>query len=118
MLNGWKKFDPPTLKMLPVEVDIPEYIASLGSLKGATLLDMAIGDLALIAFYYLLHVGEYTCKATRNESKQTVQFKMEDITFFKCNASGDLQCVSHTAPNWMIATADGATLKPRLLITR
>ena len=29
MLDGWAKSDPPTLKQLPVEADIPEYIASL-----------------------------------------------------------------------------------------
>ncbi len=58
MLNGWKKFDPPTQKMLPVEVDVPEYMASLGALPGATPLDTAMGDLALIAFYYLLRIGQ------------------------------------------------------------
>jgi hypothetical protein len=111
MLDGWRKSDPPTLKMLPVEADIPEFIAQLGTLPSATTLDQAIGDLALIAFYYLLRVGEYTCKASRNDTKQTVQFKMEDITFFKRNTKGNLQCISRTAPAWMIASADGATLK-------
>jgi len=83
MLDGWAKQDPPTMKMLPVEADVPEYMASIGLLPDATELDKAIGDLALITFYYLLRIGEYTCKAQRNETKQTVQFKMEDVTFFK-----------------------------------
>ncbi len=103
--------DPPTKKMLPVEADVPEYIASLGLLEASTPLDKAIGDLSLIAFYYLLRVGEYTCKSKRNESKQTVQFKMEDITFFKRNSKGELRCLSRTAPDSLIASADGATLK-------
>jgi hypothetical protein len=111
MLDGWRKVDPPTLKMLPVEADIPEYLATLGSHPSASILDQAIGDLTLIAFYYLLRIGEYTCKATRNESKQTVQFKMEDLTFFKTNKLGELRCVPRTAPNEVIATSDGATLK-------
>lgn len=111
MIDGWKKVDPPTLKMLPVEADVPEYIATLGMQKTSTVLDKTIGDLALIAFYYLLRVGEYTTKASRENSTQTIQFKMEDITFFKRNARGDLRCLSRSAPNWMIATADGATLK-------
>ena len=59
MLNGWTKSDPPTLKMLPVEADVPEFIAKMAQLPSATTLDQAIGDLALIAFYYLLRVGEY-----------------------------------------------------------
>jgi hypothetical protein len=111
MLEGWGKVDPPTRKMLPVESDVPEFMASLGRLQDAAELDKAIGDLGLIAFYYLLRVGEYTCKLTRNETKQTVQFKFEDITFFKRTTAGDLRCLPRNAPDILIATADGATLK-------
>ncbi len=44
-----------------------------------------MGDLSLIVFYYLLHIGEYTVKGKHNNIKQTVQFKLEDVTFFKKN---------------------------------
>ncbi len=64
MIDGWRKANPPTIKKLPVESDIPEFIAELGTLPNATTLDQAIGDLTLIAFYYLLRVGEYTTKST------------------------------------------------------
>ena len=111
MLDGWAKSDPPTLKQLPVEADIPEYIASLAQSPVSTALDQAIGDLALIAFYYLLRIGEYTCKRSRNESKQTVQFKFEDVTFFKRSKTGNLQCLPTSAPPTLIASADRATLK-------
>jgi hypothetical protein len=111
MLDGWAKEDPPTLKQLPVEADVPEYLASMATLPLASPLDRAIGDLAVIAFYYLLRIGEYTSKGKRNESKQTVQFKFEDITFFKKNRSGDLRCLPRTSPDVLIASADGATLK-------
>ena len=90
MYDGWRKEDPPTKKMLPVEADVPEFLGQVGRGAAATELDRAVGDLAMIAFYYLLRVGEYTMKGTRNESKQTVQFKMEDITFFKKNSQGQL----------------------------
>ncbi len=70
-----------------------------------------IGDLSLIAFYYLLHIGEYMVKGTCNKTKQTVQFKYEDITFFKKNASGQLQCLPRDASAHLIATADGVTMK-------
>ena len=63
MLDGWKQEDPPTLKKLPVEADIPEYIATMGYQPGASECERTIGDLVLIAFYYLLRVGEYTNKA-------------------------------------------------------
>jgi hypothetical protein len=93
ILDGWRKEDPPTTKQLPVEADVPELLAENGRDGNATELDRAIGDLTLIAFYYLLRIGEYTIKGTRNETKQTVQFKFEDVTFFKKNASGQLRCL-------------------------
>ncbi len=50
MLDGWKAVDPPTLKKLPVEVDIPEHIAMHGYKNDATEAQRAVGDLVLIAF--------------------------------------------------------------------
>jgi hypothetical protein len=111
MIDGWEKADPPTQKMLPVEADVPEYLATLGRMRDATELTASIGDLALIAFYYLLRIGEYTCKSTRENTKQTVQFKFEDITFFKRNLRGELRCLPRDAPDLLISQADGATLK-------
>jgi len=110
MLDGWRKEDPPTTKQLPVEADVPELLAERGR-TGDSEVDRAIGDLTLIAFYYLLRIGEYTIKGKRNETKQTVQFKYEDITFFKKNAAGQLRCLSRDAPGDLIGTADGATMK-------
>ncbi len=40
----------------------------------------AIGDLALVVFYYLLCIDEYTVKGKLNNTKQTVQFKLKDVT--------------------------------------
>ena len=31
MLAGWKKEDPPTVKKLPVEADVPELLSKLGA---------------------------------------------------------------------------------------
>jgi hypothetical protein len=109
--DGWRKEDPPTTKQLPVEADVPELLVERGRDGNATPLDEAIGDLSLIAFYYLLRIGEYTVKGKRNETKQTVQFKYEDITFFKKDSSGKLRCLPRNAPAHLIATADGATMK-------
>ena len=103
--------DPPTIKKLPVEVDVPELLSRLGSQPHANALDKAIGDLALIAFYYLLRVGEYTIKHARNNTKQTVQFRMGDVTFFKQNQLGQLRQLSRLASIGDILTADSATLK-------
>ena len=109
--DGWRKEDPPTTKQLPVEADVPELLAERGRDGTASSLDQAIGDLTLIAFYYLLRIGEYTIKGTHNETKQMVQFKYEDITFFKKNEYGKLRCLQRNATPSLIATVDGATMK-------
>jgi hypothetical protein len=111
MLQGWKKDDPPVIKKLPVEVDIPEFLAVNGNSPGANALDAAIGDLSLVAFYYLLRVGEYTIKNKRNNTKQTVQFRMKDVTFFKRDHNGTLRQLSRRAHPTEILLADSATLK-------
>ena len=80
-LEGYAKADPPTWKMRPVEADVPELLVTLGYGKDGTTQTQTIGDLALIAFYYLLHIGEYTVKGKRKgnkQTKQTVQFKLEE----------------------------------------
>jgi hypothetical protein len=65
----------------------------------------------MIAFYYLLRVGEYTIKQARNNTKQTVQFRMRDVTFFKRDSHGRLRQLSRSALDSDIASADSATLK-------
>ena len=54
MLAGFRKVDPPTMKKLPVEVDMPELLVKVCIECTATELTKAVGDLALTAFYYLL----------------------------------------------------------------
>ncbi len=109
--DGWRKEDPPTTKQLPVEADVPELLANRGRAASMSTLDQAIGDLTLIPFYHLLCIGEYTVKGRQKETKQTVQFKYKDVTFFKKNGAGQLRCLPREAPAHLIATADGATLK-------
>jgi hypothetical protein len=40
-----------------------------------------------------------------------VQFKLEDVTFFKTDKTGILQCLPRNAPHSLIMTAESATLK-------
>ena len=53
-LDGMRKEDGPVLKKLPVEVDVVEYLVKMAMLPGAMDLAQAVGDLSMIAFYYLL----------------------------------------------------------------
>ncbi len=94
-----------------MEADVPEFLIQLGLSPGAWKLDCAIGNLTMIAFYYLLCIGKYTTKGTKNNSKQMEEFKMGDITFFAKDKQGNLCCLSHDASADLIAAADGATMK-------
>ena len=65
----------------------------------------------MIAFYYLVCIGEYTVKGKQNNNKQAVQFKLEDVQFFKKNKAGTLVCLPNTAPPVLVMRTDSATLK-------
>ncbi len=65
----------------------------------------------MIAFYYLLRIGEYTTKGTRNNSKQTEEFKLGDIMFFRKDAQCNLRYLPRDAHADLIRLADGATMK-------
>ncbi len=72
----------------------------------------AIADLSLIAFYYLLRVGEYTKPrfVIRNGSKvrttRTKQFSYYNVGFYK-----DDKIVSRSSALEILLTCDAATLK-------
>jgi hypothetical protein len=70
MIDGYAKDDPPTLKMLPVETDVPELLVAMGYISLGTTHTKAIGDLSMIAFYYLLRIGEYTVKGKRKNTNK------------------------------------------------
>jgi hypothetical protein len=111
IIDEYTKADPPTKKMLPVEANVPELMVEMGSRKEGSIKAQAVGDLVLIAFYCLLCIGEYMVKGKQNKSKQMVQFKLEDISFFKKNKWGNLVCLPKNDPYSLIATSDSATVK-------
>ena len=51
-MEGWRKEDPRTKDKLPVVIFVPEFLAELGMEKYATEMVKAVGDCAVIAFYY------------------------------------------------------------------
>ena len=73
MLAGFKKFDPLVEKKLAVHPDLPKFAAAYGNKPGTEEYKKATGDLVLIKFYYLLHIGEYTTK-TRNKNKTRTRY--------------------------------------------
>ena len=114
-LAGYTKEDPPTKKKLPVEADVPELLIDMAYTNKGDTFAQATADLALIAFYYLLRIGEYTIKSTAEigkwNKKQTIQFKLEDVTFFSKDRKGRIRQLPRNASTRDVMTADSATLK-------
>jgi hypothetical protein len=109
-LAGFAKEDPPIDKKLPVAVDVVEFLVKQGMGPEADQKVMATGDWCLIAFYFLLRIGEYTVKGKRNNTKQTVNFRVKDVTFFKKDIFGRLSQIARDDLE-SIMEADAVTLK-------
>jgi hypothetical protein len=110
MLDGWRKDDDPVMKKLPVEVDIPEYLVKIGLLPEATEMMKASGDLSLVAYYYLLRIGEYTRSGSRVGKKQTVDYRMRDVVLFIIDEYGKLKQLPRNVSDEDIMAAQCATL--------
>lgn len=61
--------------------------------------------------FIVYSVCEYTIKKSWNDSKQTQQFKMEDVTFFKWDMNDQLCQLSRGGLAANVLLADSATLK-------
>ena len=112
MLKGFENKDPPRVKKLAVHPDLPEWLCTWGHRKGSTRQQQAIGDLEMIAFYYLLRVGEYTAPKRRGRQPRTKQFSVNDVTFFKLSKTcGFLTPLPLNASKEELLGAVAATLR-------
>ena len=111
LMESYRRTDSPPVPQLALPVAVPEHCRK-SAYATACPKSHAIGDLAIIAFYYLLRVGEYTkprvvtvnnktVRATR-----TVQFTIGDIGFFKQN-----KFLPRASSLNTLLTADQCTLK-------
>ena len=105
MFAGFRRDDTIPVPEIAVPVSVPQQCAMAGLSAAATPKDEAIGDLALISFYYLLRVGEYTQKRRKGNTR-TIQFRWCDIAFKNGNT-----IVPRDAPAGDILGATAATLR-------
>ena len=111
LVEGFRRQDPPATPQLAIPVAVPEQCYNRGY-KSSSYKEQAIGDLALIAFYYLLRVGEYTkpkfitVEGKNVRATRTVQFSVENIGFFKDN-----KILPRSSKIKDLLTADSCTLK-------
>ena len=67
MLSGFTKEDKLLVPQITVPVVVPQQMVMVGMAKEATPKEQAVGYLGLIAFFYLLHIGEYTQKRSAQQ---------------------------------------------------
>ena len=111
LIEGFRREDPPATPQLALPIKVPQECQNAG-LKSHHPFKMAVGDLAIIAFYYLLRVGEYTKPRVYTKDGQvkratrTVQFSVGNVGFFKNNKILPRRCKLQT-----LLQADSCTLK-------
>jgi hypothetical protein len=106
-----RRDDPPAIPQLAVPISVANAVFHAG-LSHTSQQIKSIGSLALIAFYYLLRVGEYTQPrfVFRNGSKiratRTKQFVVDNVGFFK-----EDRLLARSSSLEELLTATSATLK-------
>ena len=112
LVEGLKRDDAPAVPQLALPITVPEHICKVG-IASTNALTQAVGDLCIIAFYFLLRVGEYTAprfvrlrNGTLKRATRTRQFQVQDVGFWK-----DGRILPRASPLAVLLTADAATLK-------
>ena len=111
MVEGFRREDPPSIPQLAIPITVPNACMK-AALHTSSPPEKATGELILIAFYYLLRVGEYTKpkyiqqSGKRIRSTRTVQFTVSNVGFFK-----DGKILRRDAPLSLLLQADSCTLK-------
>ena len=110
--EGMRREDLPAVPQLALPVAVIVKLYNLSCTPVATTCLKTICDLAIIAFYYLLRVGEYTkpCKVKINgkwqRATRTVQFQIKNMGFFHHNT-----VINRSAPLDTLLRCTSATLR-------
>jgi hypothetical protein len=80
LIESYRRQDPPAQHKLAVPVKLVEHLQDLRKTSPSQKVQ-AICDMATIAFYYLLRVGEYTGHR-KTDRRRTKQFRVCDVTFY------------------------------------
>ena len=111
VVEGFRQTDPPTIPQLAVPVTVA-HTAYTTNIKHVDPILRRTGCLVLVAFYFLLRVGEYTKPhfVVRNGKKvpatRTKQLVVGNIGFSK-----DVVVIPRTSPRDVLLTADLAVMK-------
>jgi hypothetical protein len=110
-MESYRREDPPSIPNLAVPVSVPVHIYLAGLQSKHPKMEAA-GCLSLIAFFFLLRVGEYTrpktttINGTQVSATRTKQFRVRNIGFFKNG-----RIVPRSSPLSVLLSCDSATMK-------
>jgi hypothetical protein len=111
LIEGYRREDPPAVAQLALPISVPTHCQHKAYTTSCDK-EKAIGDLTIIAFFYLLRVGEYTKPkfTTRNgtvvRTTRTIQFSVANVGFFR-----DHKVLPRNSNLNTLLTADSCTLK-------
>ena len=111
VMEGFRREDPPAVPQLAVPVTVAKHAFRSGLLTKSPE-QRHVGSLILVAFYYLLRVGEYTkpplvtVAGKRVRATRTVQFSVGNVGFFRNG-----RIIPRSSPLKDLLRADLATLK-------
>jgi hypothetical protein len=110
-IESYRREDPPSVPNLAVPVSVPKHIYKAGMQSTDPKLQAA-GCLSMVAFFFLLRVGEYTrpkftiSNGEKVNATRTKQFLVKNIGFFK---NGKI--VPRSSPLATLLSCDAATMK-------
>jgi hypothetical protein len=108
LYRRYRDEDPAPQPQLALPVALFQNIASKEG-NSADPIEQAVADLSIVAFFYLLRVGEYTMPRAQVRTR-TVQFRAKDVQMWGTNAVGCTVRIPNTAPLSVLLTATAATL--------
>ena len=104
----YKQLDPATQSQIALPVSLFEDImAHEGQSRSSPV--QASADLIIIAFFFLLRVGEYT-KPSGVRATRTTQFRLKDVTFWNKQADGTLARLPFETDDAPLLLANAVTL--------
>jgi hypothetical protein len=110
-MESYRRADPPSIPNLAVPVTVPVHIYQAG-VQSSDPKMQAAGCLSLVAFFFLLRVGEYTrpkftvVHGEKVKATRTTQFIVKNIGFFKNG-----RIVPRTSSLAVLLSCDAATMK-------
>mmetsp|Transcript_27613 Transcript_27613/g.66372 ORF Transcript_27613/g.66372 Transcript_27613/m.66372 type:complete len:359 (+) Transcript_27613:1217-2293(+) len=104
LLEGYHREDPPPRSQLALPVKVLEHLHHQSRAQPASL-QAAQSDLCIIAFFFLLRVGEYTYHNPK-QRRRTTQFRLKDIKLW----SGDQLLDTSLPQDELLRRCTAATL--------